>query len=319
MKTTPYVLGFVVLVILAGAVGLAFKNKGDNGQVVVIKTYEECVAAGYPVMESYPEQCKTPDGKTYVNKVTPVVDTNVSNMIHVENPVAQQIVASGFELRGEARGIWYFEASFPAKLLDANDKVIAQFPVQAQGDWMTTDFVSFKQIVTFSIPETSTGKLILQKDNPSGLPENNAELVIPIKFATSSSANMMTVKVFFSNSTLAGVQNTDCSKVFATSRSILKTSTTGKAALEELLKGPSISESGSGYITNLNSDVKLNSLIVTNGVARADFNATLDSGVAGSCRVTAIRSQIEQTLKQFSSISQVVISINGQTSQVLQP
>ncbi len=33
---------------------------------VLITNYEECVDAGYPVLESYPEQCKTPDGKTFV-------------------------------------------------------------------------------------------------------------------------------------------------------------------------------------------------------------------------------------------------------------
>ena len=31
-----------------------------------ITSFEECAAAGYPIMESYPEQCKTPDGKTFV-------------------------------------------------------------------------------------------------------------------------------------------------------------------------------------------------------------------------------------------------------------
>lgn len=35
-----------------------------------VKTFDECVAAGYPVMESYPEQCKTADGKLFVHKIS---------------------------------------------------------------------------------------------------------------------------------------------------------------------------------------------------------------------------------------------------------
>jgi hypothetical protein len=34
-----------------------------------IDTFEECVAAGNPVMESYPRQCKTPDGKHFVEEI----------------------------------------------------------------------------------------------------------------------------------------------------------------------------------------------------------------------------------------------------------
>jgi hypothetical protein len=34
-----------------------------------ITDFEECVAAGNPVMESYPEQCRTPDGRLFVRVI----------------------------------------------------------------------------------------------------------------------------------------------------------------------------------------------------------------------------------------------------------
>jgi hypothetical protein len=34
-----------------------------------ITSFEECVAAGYPVLESYPEQCATPDGTTFTRVI----------------------------------------------------------------------------------------------------------------------------------------------------------------------------------------------------------------------------------------------------------
>lgn len=289
MKTAPYVAGVIILAVLAGAVALAFRNNNVSNEPVA-----------NPIATS-----------------TSATDT-VEALIRVNNPLPGQEIASGFELQGEARGNWFFEASFPAKIVDSSGRLVAQFVVQADGEWMTTDFVPFTQTVTFSRPQTATGTLVLMKDNPSGLPEHDREISIPVKFATSTSETM-SVKVYLSNSTLAGVNNTDCSKVFPVVRTIPKTTATGKAAIEELLKGALATESISGYSTNLDTGVVLKSLTVTNGIAKADFNERLDENVGGSCRVRAIRSQIESTLKQFTSIKEVIISVNGDTSEVLQP
>ena len=40
-------------------------------QSSTIDSFEECVFAGNPVMESHPRQCKTGDGKHFVEKVIP--------------------------------------------------------------------------------------------------------------------------------------------------------------------------------------------------------------------------------------------------------
>jgi hypothetical protein len=37
----------------------------------VIDSFDECVGAGYPVMESYPRQCRTPAGRTFVEELSP--------------------------------------------------------------------------------------------------------------------------------------------------------------------------------------------------------------------------------------------------------
>jgi len=37
----------------------------------VVSSFEDCAAAGYPVMESYPRQCRTPDGRLFVEAVPP--------------------------------------------------------------------------------------------------------------------------------------------------------------------------------------------------------------------------------------------------------
>lgn len=84
---------------------------------------------------------------------------------------------------GEARGTWFFEGSFPVALLDAHGNTLLQTYAQAQGEWMTEDFVPFRSELTFAAPPTATGTLLLEKDNPSGLPEHDDEFRIPVRFS----------------------------------------------------------------------------------------------------------------------------------------
>lgn len=84
---------------------------------------------------------------------------------------------------GKARGSWYFEASFPIQIKNASGTVIAQNPGQAQGDWMTTDFVPFSAALTYPAePSGSHGTAVLKNDNPSGDPAKQKEVDIPIIF-----------------------------------------------------------------------------------------------------------------------------------------
>lgn len=127
-----------------------------------------------------------------------------------------------------------------------------------------------------------------------------------------------TVKVYFNNIKFdPGLM--DCSNVYAVNRSIKPTPAVAHAALEELFKGPTTNEKNLGYMTNLNSGVKIQKLTIENGLAKVDFSAELEKNGGGSCRTAAIIAQIKQTLKQFSSVQDVLISINGQTEDILQP
>ena len=127
----------------------------------------------------------------------------------------------------------------------------------------------------------------------------------------------ITLKVFFNNSNLD--PEASCNKVFPVERRVLKTQAVARAALEELFKGPTEEEKTKGFFTSINSDVKIQSLTIENGTARVDFDEQLEFQVGGSCRVSAIRAEITETLKQFSTVREVVISINGRTEDILQP
>jgi len=231
-------------------------------------------------------------------------------------PRMNESVSSPLTLSGEARGTWFFEASFPVRMLDANGRELGVVPVQAQGDWMTEDYVPFEGVLEFKTPATETGTLVLEKDNPSGLAEHAAEMYVPIRFA--DTAEPMTVSIFFSNSVL-DPEGMDCSRVFGIERVIPKTEAIARAALEELLAGPTPNEQAEGYSTSINHGVEIQSLAIQNGMAIVDFSPRLDQDMGGSCSVTAIRAQITETLKQFPTVDDVVISIGGDSDLILQP
>ncbi|MBI2023744.1 Gmad2 immunoglobulin-like domain-containing protein [Candidatus Giovannonibacteria bacterium] len=170
------------LAALAGA-GLAiyfvynYLPASPKGQIA---SFEECVRLGNPVMESYPRQCRDSFGKVFVENIGN--ESEKTDLIKVSEPRPNQVVKSPLAVKGEARGVWFFEASFPIKLYDSNGKQIGLGVAQAQSDWMTENFVPFSVILKFEKPETPYGTLILQKDNPSGLPEHEDQLVVPVSF-----------------------------------------------------------------------------------------------------------------------------------------
>lgn len=107
----------------------------------------------------------------------------IPDLISVTVPIKNQSITSPLAIAGSARGTWYFEASAPVELRDAGGTVIAQSHIEAQSDWMTTDFVPFAATLTFPAqPAGSTGTLVLKNDNPSGDPAKQQELDIAVTF-----------------------------------------------------------------------------------------------------------------------------------------
>ena len=103
-------------------------------------------------------------------------------MIRVTTPLPDEIVVSPLSVTGMARGNWFFEASFPVRILDADGRELGVTPAIALEEWMTTDFVPFEARLSFATSTTETGIMVLEKDNPSGLPEHADERRIPVRF-----------------------------------------------------------------------------------------------------------------------------------------
>ena len=120
---------------------------------------------------------------TVVPEPTPSNSIVADPLIVVYEPKPNTIISSPLKITGQARGVWYFEASFPIELTDSAGKIIANGIAQAQDDWMTENFVPFTAELTFTKPlEGNAGTLILKKDNPSGDPQRDDSRKIQVRF-----------------------------------------------------------------------------------------------------------------------------------------
>lgn len=114
---------------------------------------------------------------------TPTTEEPTAQEIVVTSPAEGAIVASPLQITGEAVGTWFWEGSFPVEVTDEAGVVLgAGFVTNEPGtDWMTEELVPFVGEVVFERPaEVTTGKLILRKANASGLPEHDAEILVPV-------------------------------------------------------------------------------------------------------------------------------------------
>src|ERR1035437_886872 len=152
MKKNIWIVVIVVVVIIVSVVIYKFNPTKDSKYYACSVEAKIC-PDGTAVGRSGPNCEFTP--------CPPATTTPTNASLRNINIKAGDTVGSPLEINGEARGTWYFEASFPVKIYDSNGKLLGSVPAQAQSDWMTENFVPFKASLDFATPTTDSGILIL--------------------------------------------------------------------------------------------------------------------------------------------------------------
>jgi len=163
------------VIILVSAVFLRVKTRLES-QDSLSKIEKSTVSS-----EAFIKDNASSEIRAIVDSEFPVVE-NVKVLI--SNPQAGQLITSPLLIQGRISGNWFFEASLPIKLVDNNGSIIAEHYALADGDWMTTELVDFSGILEFDLNSVipDNGYLIIAKDNPSGLPEHDGAIRMPVRF-----------------------------------------------------------------------------------------------------------------------------------------
>ena len=117
---------------------------------------------------------------TPAQTTAPTPPEPLSARVRITSPKENAPVSHDFDVEGRAPGSWFFEAQFPIQVRDGEDNVLGRATGSAQGDWQTSNLVAFKATMHIDGSYHGPATLILMKDNPSGLPENDDSVEIPI-------------------------------------------------------------------------------------------------------------------------------------------
>jgi spore germination protein GerM len=124
----------------------------------------------------------------------------------------------------------------------------------------------------------------------------------------------MTIKVFFHNEKL-NPNMQDCTKSFPTERTVPRTKSVARSALEELFKGTTEEERKKEFWSAAPEDTKdiIRGLNVKNGVAYVNFKKSVFEklgNTTSSCG-SGFYSSIDATLMQFPTIKKVIYAVEG--------
>lgn len=170
-------LFLIPLCLLISVIGV-YSFSLSNQKIAAVTSYETCVKAGFPTTATYPETCKTPEGKSFINTQGNI--SKYSGEIILDNPTPNQKITSPLFVKGKARGSWFFEGQMSAELVDIHNESLGRVILEAQGNWQTDNLVPFSGGLIFKKGTTSRADLKIRNDNPSGLPQNQKEIIIPV-------------------------------------------------------------------------------------------------------------------------------------------
>lgn len=234
------------------------------------------------------------------------------DLIRIPSSLLFATATNPIAISGEARGMWFFEASFPIKLFDSNGELLGVAVAQADGEWMTEDFVRFSATLSFSPPETSTGTLVFLRDNPSGLPEHDKSVRVPVRFDIENSPKRKVLLYYYDGGKDADEQGSiQCSEkgMVAVERTMPVTMSPIQNTLKLLLAGGlTDDERRMGITTQFPLEgVSIADISFIDGKLVLTFNDPLFKTSGGACRATILRMQIEKTVKQFETVKSVIL------------
>ncbi len=103
-------------------------------------------------------------------------------VVTVTAPLLGSKITTPLTVKGRVPGSWSSEGQFIVRLFDSDGTKIGERVAILDGDWMTESQVPFTATLMFSPSALHSGSLVLVKANPSGLPENDDAIEIPVTF-----------------------------------------------------------------------------------------------------------------------------------------
>lgn len=253
--------------------------------------------------------CQSNNDKPQISSVAVSSYKTSSDNISITSPLPESTVANPVYVTGQAR---VFENVVSWRLRDNQGAEIATGTTEAAAP----DMGQFGPFAFWLVvPATNSPTVTLEVFQASAKDGSDQDIVsFPIKMNTTETS---TLKLYFHNDQLD--PEITCTEVFPVNRVIVKTEAPARAVVVALLNGPVTAEQSFGYYSAVPFRSFLKDISLSpEGLIKVDLGGVITAPLGGSCLVGAIGAEIEETLKQFSSVKTVQILLNGQ-KDALQP
>lgn len=264
----------------------------------------QCVARSEQAPEPVAREEQITEPTTPIREQPAGTICDAGNFICVDQEISNDELSSPFVAKGSGIA---FENTINYRLLDGNGNTLIEGFTMAQAPDVGQPGVFEIRDFILSEVKTTTGTLeVFEYSAKDGTPIHQARVPVTLPKAT------MKTKFY-----LPSNDANDCGSVVSFEREVARSSLPVETALRALLKfGPSINSKQSA----IPEKTRLISVKVSAGTATVILSPELSNYGGGSCNIEAIRAQIETTLKQFSSVKNVVIIEQGKSAEeTLQP
>jgi hypothetical protein len=306
-KNTAIIIAIIICIAIVAILGIRF----FSGEDAWICQNGKWIKHGNPNSSAPLAGCgetakkeKKQEEKTENDKQEPkaqVLDDIEGTNIVVDTPKANDIVGLPIIIKGKAR---VFENTVNYRIKNSDGVLLENYATANSSD--VGQFGPFTVSVNYPEPKGEKGTVeVFEYSAKDGSEINKVE--IPVAFKKVDSTQ---IKVFFGNRKENGdLEN--CNQIFEAARRIPRTQSVANQSLQELVNGPTLEEGDDGFFSEINRNVKINKIAVEGGVAKVDFSRELTEGISGSCEIETIKAQITSTLKQFPTIKDIKITIDG--------
>ncbi|MDD4287262.1 MAG: GerMN domain-containing protein [Candidatus Peribacteraceae bacterium] len=302
-------LASLLLLLLAAGAGLFFfcsaawcPDVAPSKRAAAVD-FASCQQLKFPVEQTSPPRCIAGNAIYYAS---------ADSRLRIVEPRSDQAIALPLVVEGDVR----IGSGTTARLLltDRDEFALAEDRIPLPKA-LSGQIVPFSASVSFPRPLGTGGTLTVSLFTQKGKLLEQA-VVIPVRFPPIASVE---IKAFFGN-TERDPKTMYCDVSYPVARRVSVSEDLLAASLRELISGPGILEQRQGFFSVLPDGLIVRSLKDDDGNVTVTFNKALVEGVAGSCRVAAIRSQIERTLRQFPFVKEVTIAVEGMSdAEILQP
>ncbi len=159
--------------------GETYKLDGESYQDWQVRDGVITLTSQAGVVSTYTFNEKTQ--KFESTPVLPMITGDTKNLVSFS--IASGATVSGkITATGSITGGYFSEANMGVNILDANKYILKRGNGTATSDWMTSGPVSFTTKLDFTGIPAGKGYVRLVKDNPSGMPEYDKSIDIPVVF-----------------------------------------------------------------------------------------------------------------------------------------